>query len=214
MARINLLPWRAELRRQLRLQFMYMLGAAFAVAVGVVIAVHLYYEQRIRFQEQRNTFLDGEIAKLDKKIEEIKELKDEKERLVRRIEAIQTLETSRPLEVKLFDEFVTTLPEGVFLKEIDQKGTAITVKGTAQSQSRVSTFMRNVELSKVVTNPRLDVVQTATKEGERVSDFTLKVDQVVPKPPSEDAAKTGKTAKDEKAAKKGGAAKPAKKEGA
>lgn len=210
MARVNLLPWRAELRRQQRIQFFILLGIAFAVAAAAVGAVQLYYEQKISFQEQRNKFLEGEIVKLDKKIEEIKSLEEEKQRLVQRIEAIQTLETNRPLEVKLFDELVNVLPDGVFLRDIEQKATAITVKGTAQSQSRVSNFMRNVETSKVLTNPKLEVVQTVTKEGERLSDFTLKVEQVVPKPPSEEAAA-------DKGAEKGGksaGAKPKKKGGA
>lgn len=84
--------------------------------------------------------------------------------------------------VRLFDEFVNTLPDGMFLTNIDQTGTAITVQGTAQSQTRVSSYMRNIEASKWVTKPNLDVVQTTSKEGERLSDFTLKVEQVVPKP--------------------------------
>ncbi|HTT07571.1 MAG TPA: PilN domain-containing protein [Gammaproteobacteria bacterium] len=182
MARINLLPWRAELRREQRNQFATMLGITAVVAIVAAAAVWWYYDQKIDYQKQRNTYLDAEIAKLDKKIDEIKDMEQERERLVKRIEAIQNLQTVRPLEVRLFDEIVTTLPEGVFIKQIDQKGSAITIRGSAQSQSRVSNYMRNIEASKWLTNPRLEVVQTQTapKEGERTSDFILHVDQVLP----------------------------------
>ena len=91
------------------------------------------------------------------------------------------------MEVRLFDALVDTLPDGIFLKTIVQKSTSITVTGTAQSQSRVSTYMRNIEQSKWLTAPKLEVVQTTnTKQGERLSDFTLKFEQVVPKVISDD----------------------------
>lgn len=187
MARINLLPWRAELRREQRVRFLSVLAFAAVVAAAAVGAVHLFYAQKISYQNQRNNFLQGQIKLLDKKIEEIKNLRHERERLVKRIEAIQTLETNRPLEVRLFDEIVNTLPDGVFLKSIAQKGTSITVTGTAQSQSRVSSYMRNIEQSKWITKPKLEVVQTTTtKGGERLSDFTLNFEQVVPKSNSDE----------------------------
>jgi len=194
MAHINLLPWRAELRRQQKQKFLTILMASLLAAAGVVALLQWHYNQRIEYQMSRNTRLETEIATLNKKIEEIKTLEKEKERLVKRIEAIQTLETNRPLVVHLFDEFVETLPDGMFLSAIDQAGTGITVTGTAQSQTRVSSYMRNIESSKWVTNPKLDVVQTTSKEGERLSDFTLKVEQVIPKAvedeESADAAET------------------------
>ncbi|MFO1436205.1 MAG: PilN domain-containing protein [Gammaproteobacteria bacterium] len=188
MAHINLLPWRAELRKQQRKAFLSILGMAALLAMGAVALTQWYYNQRIEYQNSRNTRLDSEIATLNKKIEEIKTLEKERDRLVKRIEAIQNLETNRPLVVHLFDEFVDTLPEGMFLNGIDQTGNNITVTGTAQSQTRVSSYMRNIEASKWVTNPKLDVVQTTSKEGERLSDFTLKVDQMIPKASEDDAS--------------------------
>ena len=202
MARINLLPWRAELRREQRNQFVALLGMTAVFAVVAVAAGWWYYDQKISYQKQRNGYLDIEIAKLDKKIEEIKDLEHERERLVKRIEAIQNLQTVRPLEVRLFDEIVTTVPDGVYVKEIEQKGAAITIKGSAQSQSRVSNYMRNIEASKWVSNPKLEVVQTVTKSGDRTSDFTLHIDQKLPTTEAEQA-------KGKKGAKKAG-----KKEGA
>lgn len=182
MAHINLLPWRAEIRRQQKKKFLSILGLSAVAACGIVALVQWHFNQRIAYQGSRNARLETEIATLDKKIEEIKTLEREKERLVKRIEAIQTLEANRPLVVRLFDEIVNTLPEGMFLTSINQTGTAITIQGTAQSQTRVSSYMRNIEASKWVTKPKLDVVQTTSKEGERLSDFTLQVEQVVPKP--------------------------------
>jgi type IV pilus assembly protein PilN len=202
MARINLLPWRAELRREQRNQFFTLVGITAVCAIVAVAAVWWYYDQKIDYQKQRNGYLDIEIAKLDKKIEEIKDLEHERERLVKRIEAIQNLQTLRPLEVRLFDEIVMTVPDGVYIKEIEQKDTAITIRGSAQSQSRVSNYMRNIEASKWVTNPKLEVVQTVTKEGDRTSDFTLHIDQVLP------------TAETDQAKGKKGAKKAGKKEGA
>lgn len=181
MAHINLLPWREELRREQRRRFLSVIGLSLLLAAGVVGLVQWYFNQRIEYQGLRNARLEKEIATLNDKIAEIKDIEAEKERLVKIIEAIQTLETNRPLEVRLFDEIITTLPEGVFIQEIDQKGNTVTVRGIAQSQSRVSSFMRNVEASRWVSNPRLEVVQTVTEEGERLSQFTLMVDQVVPK---------------------------------
>lgn len=187
MARINLLPWRAELRREQRIRFLTIVAFAALLAVAAVGAVHLFYAQKIDYQNRRNAFLEGQIKLLDKKIEEIKNLRRERERLVKRIEAIQTLETNRPLEVRLFDAIVNTLPDGVFLKSIAQKGSSITVTGTAQSQSRVSSYMRNIEQSKWITAPKLEVVQTTnTKQGERLSDFTLRFEQVLPKADSDE----------------------------
>lgn len=188
MAHINLLPWRAEIRRQQKKKFLSILGLSAVAACGIVALVQWHFNQRIAYQGSRNARLEAEIATLDKKIEEIKTLEREKERLVKRIEAIQTLEANRPLVVRLFDEIVNTLPEGMFLTNINQSGTAITIQGTAQSQTRVSSYMRNIEASKWVTKPSLDVVQTTSKEGERLSDFTLKVEQVVPKPQGEPQA--------------------------
>lgn len=182
MAHINLLPWRAEIRRQQKKKFLSILGLSAVAACGIVALVQWHFNQRIAYQGSRNARLEAEIATLDKKIEEIKTLEREKERLVKRIEAIQTLEANRPLVVRLFDEIVNTLPEGMFLTSINQSGTAITIQGTAQSQTRVSSYMRNIEASKWVTKPKLDVVQTTSKEGERLSDFTLQVEQVVSKP--------------------------------
>lgn len=177
MARINLLPWREELRKQRKVQFFTTLVIAAVMAVGVCGLVHFYFEQLIKYQNSRNQFLEQQISLLDKKIKEIQDLEREKERLLARMRAIETLQTSRPVVVHLFDELVTTLPEGVFLKEVSQKDMVITIKGVARSNARVSNFMRNIEQSKWITNPKLSVIETKTVQGQRIAEFTLTVQQ-------------------------------------
>lgn len=181
MPRINLLPWREELRKQKRLEYFAILGACAAVAAAAWFAVHLYFAELIEYQAQRNGFLRGEISKLDKKIAEIKALEKERDNLIARMKAIETLQTSRPVIVHLFDELVTTLPEGVFLTEVSQEGKRVTIKGVAQSNARVSNYMRNVEASEWLTDPKLRIIETRTKGNRRVSDFELVVRQTIPK---------------------------------
>ncbi|MBT8445638.1 MAG: pilus assembly protein PilN [Gammaproteobacteria bacterium] len=188
MAHINLLPWREERRNQQRSEYLTVIGIVAAIAVGVVMLVNFYFNERIEYQTLRNNYLDQQIALLEKKIEEIRELERERERLIARIRAVETLQTSRPLIVHLFDELVTTLPEGVYLKEVSQQGNKVTIRGYAQSNARVSSLMRKVEESDWVTNPVLDVIMTTSEDGRRIADFTLQVEQVIPQPDEEGSA--------------------------
>lgn len=180
MARVNLLPWRAELRRQQRTEFLTLVGICAAVALGVWGLVHYHFKERIEFQTERNTFLKTEIAKLDKQIKEIQELEKEKDRLIARMKAIEGLQTSRPIIVHLFDEMVTALPDGVYLKEVKQTGKSIELHGIAESNARVSTFMRNIEKSEWLKNPKLEIIQTTDQDNRRIASFTLKADQIIP----------------------------------
>ncbi len=181
MPRINLLPWREELRKQKRAEYLAILGVCAAVAVAIWFAVHLYFGELIGQQERRNAFLNQQIKLLDAKIKEIKELEKEKESLIARMKAIETLQTSRPIIVHLFDELVSTLPEGVYLTEVTQKGRQVTIKGVAQSNARVSNYMRNVESSEWLENPKLTIIETKNLQGRRIADFTLRMRQVKPK---------------------------------
>jgi len=180
MARINLLPWRAELRRQRRTEFLTIVGICAGIAIAIWGAVHLHFQGRIEFQKERNSYLSAEIAKLDKQIKEIQELEKEKDRLIARMKAIESLQTSRPIVVHLFDEMVTSLPEGVYLKQIAQTGTVVEVKGVAESNARVSSFMRNIEKSEWLKNPKLEIIQTTDEENRRIANFTLKAEQIIP----------------------------------
>jgi type IV pilus assembly protein PilN len=178
MARINLLPWREERRKQQLKDFG--IRCAFAALLGALTwyGFHSHYVGRIEYQNSRNKFLDTQIAELEKKIKEIQDLEKEKQRLIARMRGIEQLQTSRPGTVHLFDELVRTLPEGVSLKSISQKGGDITLVGTAQSNARVSNFMRNIEASEWLTKPELKVIETAaTKDGPKMANFTLSLKQ-------------------------------------
>ncbi|MGE3772650.1 MAG: PilN domain-containing protein [Gammaproteobacteria bacterium] len=186
MARINLLPWRAELRKQRRNEYLAIVGAFAALAVLVWGGIHFHFKERIEFQNERNDYLRREIASLDKKIKEIQELEKEKERLIARMKAIETLQSSRPIIVHIFDELVTSLPEGVYLKEVSQTGTAITLKGVAESNARVSSFMRNIEKSQWLKDPKLEIIQSSDESGRRIANFTLRMTQNIPKTETEE----------------------------
>lgn len=178
MPRINLLPWREELRRQRRTEYLSILGACALAAAGVWFAIHMYFNALIEQQQRRNSFLSAEIKLLDKKIAEIKALEKEKENLIARMKAIETLQTSRPIVVHLFDELVSTLPDGVYLTSINQSGENVTVKGVAQSNARVSNYMRNVEASEWERDPKLSIIQSKSQDGKRTAEFTLTFKQV------------------------------------
>ncbi len=186
MARINLLPWRAELRKQRRNEYLAIVGAFAALAVLVWGGIHFHFKERIEFQNERNDHLRTEIASLDKKIKEIQELEKEKERLIARMKAIESLQSSRPIIVHIFDELVTSLPEGVYLKEVSQSGTAITLKGVAESNARVSSFMRNIEKSQWLKDPKLEIIQSSDDSGRRIANFTLRMTQNIPKTETEE----------------------------
>lgn len=177
MAHINLLPWREELRKERKVRFFTITGIAAVITLCVVAAVHLFFVQLITYQNARNQFLQGQITLLDKKIKEIKNLEKERDRLLARMRGIEQLQTSRPVVVHIFDEFVKTLPDGVFLTEIAQKDKQFTIKGVAQSNARVSNFMRNLDASHWLTGAHLQVIETVDKNKRRLANFTLTVQE-------------------------------------
>ena len=186
MAKINLLPWREELRTERQQQFFATMGVFVVITLCVWGAIHFVNTQRIDYQETRNNFLNTQISHLDKKIEEIKRLEREKQRLKARIEAIERLQGNRPLIVRLFDEMVTSLPEGVSIVSVKQKGKSITISGVAQSNARVSSFMRKLEASDWLGDPKLDVIQARDEQGHRLSNFTMRFNQIIPKTSGEE----------------------------
>jgi type IV pilus assembly protein PilN len=176
MPRINLLPWREGQRKERKLAFLVALGVA-AVAAGIAsFAAYLMYGSMIDAQQRRNDRLRTEIRTLDKQIEEINDLETAKQRFIARMDIIEKLQRSRPEIVHVFDEIVRTLPEGVYLTAVKQTGNSLKFEGVAQSSTRVSSFMRNIDGSQWLRNPSLEVVQTA-KAGPG-SSFTLSADQV------------------------------------
>ena len=157
-----------------------MLGFVALVAAGIVGFVHFYHSQLIERQLGRNQFVEAQTVLVDKKIEAIKELEKEKQNLLDRMRAIEQLQGNRPLIVHLFDELISSLPDGVSVKNISQNGYDITITGEAQSNARVSSFMRNLESSAWLANPQLDIIQANNANGTRISNFTLRFSQIIP----------------------------------
>lgn len=171
MPSINLLPWRAELRKRRQKEFLIGLGGALGLALLITLAAHFTVSTLIDRQQARNDLLRSEIALLDKQIEEIIALEEEKARMVARMEVIEKLQKSRPEVVKLFDDMVTTLPEGVYLTGVKQSARRLEFNGVAQSSTRVSAFMRNIDASEVLAKPDLKVIETGAPGAG--SKFTL-----------------------------------------
>jgi type IV pilus assembly protein PilN len=176
MPRINLLPWREGQRKERKLAFLVALGGAAIAACVTAFVVYLMYGSMIEGQVRRNEHLRTEIKKLDKQIEEINDLESQKQKFIARMQIIETLQRSRPEIVHVFDEIVRTLPEGVYLTGVHQSASRLKFEGVAQSSTRVSSFMRNIDGSQWLRNPELDIVQT-TKSGIG-SNFTMTADEV------------------------------------
>jgi type IV pilus assembly protein PilN len=177
MPRINLLPWRDEERKERKLAFFVAIGGA-TVAGGVVaFAAYLMLNSMIEGQVQRNDKLRTEIKLLDKQIEEINNLESAKQKFIARMEIIEKLQRSRPEIVHLFDEIVKQLPEGVYLTSVKQQGKRMRFDGIAQSSTRVSAFMRNIDGSEWLRGADLEIVQSASGNTAGQS-FTLYADQV------------------------------------
>jgi type IV pilus assembly protein PilN len=188
MSKINLLPWREELRKRKTQEFGILMGG-FALLAGLVWGVaHLYHVSLIDYHNTRNAYLDEQIKQLDKKIQEILRLEREKDRLIARMRAIEQLQRNRPLIVRFFDELINSLPEGVSVLSVSQDGQRITINGEAQSNARVSSFMRNLEGSDWLAEPKLDIIQSKNAAGQRISAFTLRFTQVIPKAAEDEEA--------------------------
>ena len=192
MPRVNLLPWRDEIRSDKERRFFVALGIAAAVMLGVIGLVQLGISQVTSQQQERNDIIVTEITKLDKQIKEINELQAQKDALLARMNIIQSLQGTRPLVVHLFDELVRTLPDGVYTKKITQANDKLVIEGFAQSNARVSTFMRNIEKSEWLKDPTLTVIRTAEVDRGKVSQFTLRAKQFSPKSEEEEEQSSGR----------------------
>lgn len=177
MTRLNLLPWR-DLRRKEQDRQLLSIAVGVWILMGLVIFyAHLHVSGLIENQQKRNEFLDKETKKLDEEIKEIRELQAARAALLARMRVIQQLQMDRTQVVHLFDDLVRKMPEGVYLTSLKQASPIITLTGNAQSNARVSAFMRNLEASDWYTKPELDVINVKTKGNERVSEFVLRVNQ-------------------------------------
>ena len=183
MARINLLPWREKLRKQRQRDFGLVALLALVVTALGIGYWHWFNQSLIEHQQNRNRFLENEIARVDKEIREIQDLERTRDQLIARMKVIEDLQVSRPQIVHLFDELVTVLPDGAHLTQAAQTGGSLVLDGRAQSNARVSTLMRNVDASPFLAQPRLGIIETkdADRQSAAGSTFKLNMKQVVPK---------------------------------
>ena len=180
MTRINLLPHREWGRQEKKKEFGVLLGLGVTLAICVVGLVYFQMNAKIDYQLSRNKYIRSEITKLDKQIAEIKELRKVRRSLLERMEVIQDLQGSRPSIVHLFTEIVSTVPNGVYLKTLQQTGSNLVMNGEAESNARVSTYMRNLDKSEWLREPILSVIEVSDIKVTRISAFTLTVKQTSP----------------------------------
>ena len=178
MPRINLLPWREAERQKRQRDFLVAIAGAFVVGIVVAGLANFAYVGRIDYQLERNARLEAEIAELDKSISEINGLERQKERLLARMEIIEQLQASRPEIVHLFDEMTRQIPEGVYLTAMKQTGAAVEVTGIAQSSTRVSALMRQIDASVWLTDPGVVKVETTEQGPSRQAGFVVTLRQI------------------------------------
>ncbi len=176
--KINLLPWRAELREQRKQEFLAVLGASAVVGLLIFAVWYMTVAGLIDHQQQRNEKIQTEISLLDKKVSEIEALKKQRSDMIDRMKVIQSLQGTRPLIVHIFDELVNKLPDGVFFSRVERKGDKILITGTAESNNRVSTLMRDLNNSDWLKNSVLTKVQANPSFGEQGTDFDISVDVI------------------------------------
>jgi type IV pilus assembly protein PilN len=194
MPRINLLPWREAQRKRQRQEFFLAISAALGSAALVTLLGRWEMSAAIANQTERNAVIEAQIAVLDKQIAEINGLENQKRRLIARMEIIEKLQRSRPEIVHVFDEIVRVLPEGVYLTMINQTGPKIEMRGVAQSSTRVSAFMRNIDNSQWLADPALRIVETKGTDATRGAEFTLYANQRSQVPVEGEGATTEKVA--------------------
>ncbi|MCK5696697.1 MAG: PilN domain-containing protein [Gammaproteobacteria bacterium] len=180
MAKINLLNWREEKRKLIEQQFYVMLALAALLGAGVVFAVQTQLDLMIEHQESRNEYVKSEIKKVEKAIAEIKVLEKKKAALLSRMNVIQSLQSDRSDSVHLLDELVKVIPEGVHLTSFKQKKKSLNFIGIAQSNARVSAYMRNIERAEWLSSPSLKVIESNKKNVQGYSRFTLTSEQASP----------------------------------
>ncbi|MFO7764579.1 MAG: PilN domain-containing protein [Wenzhouxiangellaceae bacterium] len=182
MRKINLLPWREELRHEAQRNFMIMLVLAALIAAGCVFAVNRYFDAQISNQNDRNAYLRTEITKLDRQIARIERLDETRSRLLERKQVIEDLQANRTLMVRLFDQLVRTVPTGIRLLNARQQGEEITLRGTSQSNARVSTYLRNLEAAGVLHDPRLRIIEAETDDTDSAMPYMFEVSATVAPP--------------------------------
>lgn len=170
---INLLPWRELRREEKKREFIMLLGAALAATLCLLAMMHLFIVSEIKIEQRKSTYLRHEITLLDSKIKEIQALKKQKEALIARMQVIQTLQANRTQVVHLFDELISVLPSGVYLKQVKRQGDSVNLIGKAESNTNVSVLMRNIEKSHWLAEPLLNEIKSEDARSEIDRDFSL-----------------------------------------
>ena len=173
MAQINLLPWREERRQELKKEFVVTAFLVLIFGAGLVLFADRYVNSQIEYQEARNAHLNKNIKELDKKVRELQNLKKRRNQLIDRMRVIQELQGNRPIIVRVLDQLVRTVPDGVFYTRLSTKGKRIAIAGTAESNNRVSSLMRRLDGSDWLADPNLDKVTAAPRFGDQANNFNL-----------------------------------------
>lgn len=175
MANINLLPWREELREQKKREF-YLVSALVAlIAIALLIAVDFVISGKIDAQKRRNDYIANEITVLNAQVAEIRDLQKRRTQLFDRMRVIQDLQGNRPIIVRVMDQLVRTVPDGVYYTSLQSVDGVISIRGVAESNNRVSSLMRNLEASDWFSSPNLDSVRAAPEFGPQATTFNLSV---------------------------------------
>jgi type IV pilus assembly protein PilN len=175
MARINLLPWREEARRERQRQFLYSLMGTLVLGAVLVLLVGLFFDQRISQQESRNQQIQLEINRLEQRIARIAELEATRNRLLSRKQIIESLQASRSLTVELLDKLAKTIPVGITLTNVRQQGPNLTLLGTSQSNARVSAYLQSLDGMDLFVRPELEYVRAAESPATRIETYEFAI---------------------------------------
>ena len=181
MAQINLLPWRDERRQEQRKEFLTVLALVVVFGAAMVLLADRVVNAQIETQKARNAYLQENIRELDKMVAEIKDLQKRRNQLIERMRVIQELQGNRPIIVRVLDQLVRTVPDGVFYTSIGSNEKVISINGVAESNNRVSSLMRRLDASDWLANPNLDRVTAAPSYGDQANTFNLSVNVQLPK---------------------------------
>ncbi|MDA0789062.1 MAG: PilN domain-containing protein [Proteobacteria bacterium] len=179
--KINLLPWREELREQKKKEFLNILVGVVLFGGIIVGAFDRYYSAAIDAQNARNNFLTQEITVLEGRIQEINMLQSQRNELLARMTVIQNLQGNRPIIVRLFDELAKQLAPRVFFTGLQFRGNLLAITGIAESNTRISNQLRNFSESDWFDKPNVTAIQADPRYGPQASTFTLSVEQSVPR---------------------------------
>ena len=181
MANFNLLPWREKAREEKKKQFFMGIGTAVAIAALGVFLGHTYMQDKISYQDSRNKYLQSEIKILTQKIKEIEKLDETRQALMDRIKVIEDLQSTRPAIVHLLDEMVASLPKGMYLTHLQQKGTKVGIEGKAESNARVSSYMNRLNSSSWLSSSNLQIIakEDSKDNALQLREFRLAVTQLL-----------------------------------